>query len=147
MAPKTLFCSAALALALATGCGKEAGRISFTAEGLGSGSMTLKPGEVSFWTDIDMSYEGDAALAYHIELSQGGSKVATALCNPLGSLPVKTGWVESNIGSSHSRRGLGKMPCSATVTSGGATALSVRLAFSKTPAKYTLKQADLVVRQ
>jgi hypothetical protein len=137
----------ALALGALAGCGKEVGRIPFTGEGNGSGSMSLKAGEVSFWTDIDVSYEGDAALAYHIELSQGGSKVATASCNPLGSLPVKTSWVESNVGSSHSRRGMGKMPCSVTLATGGSTAISAKLAFSKTPAKLALKQADLVIKQ
>lgn len=147
MTSKGILCCAATALALVTGCGKDVGRIPFTAEGLGSASVTLKPGDVTFWTDIDFSYEGDAALAYHVELSQGGERVDSATCNPLGNLPVKTGWVESNVGSSHSRRGLAKMACYAKVTTGGATAISARLAFSKTPLKYTLKQADLVLRQ
>ena len=44
-------------------------------------------------------------LKYRIELFHDGTKVDTAECDPLGRLPTKTSWVETNLGSSHSRRG------------------------------------------
>lgn len=134
------------ALALLS-CGKEVGRIPFASEGMASTSVPLSAGEVTFWTDIDLEYTGDAALGYAITLSQGGAKVASAACNPLGNLPVKTGWLESNLGAAHSRRGSGKMTCSANVPTGGATLVTATLAFSRRPATLTLKKADLEIKQ
>jgi hypothetical protein len=62
-------------------------------------------------------------------------------------MSVKTGWVETNIGNSHSRRGNGKMACQATLPAGGPTIINVKLAFSKKPVTVTIKKADLAVRQ
>jgi hypothetical protein len=128
-------------------CGKETGRVPFAAEGTANAPATLKAGNVDFWTDIDMKWEGDAALAYTIELEQGGKSVATATCNPLGAINVKLNWSETNIGGSHSRSGSGKMGCSATLPSGGATNVKATLAFSRKPATLTLSKADLVLKQ
>jgi hypothetical protein len=135
-----------LFLALAA-CGKEAGRVRLPAEGSGAVEVTLNAGEVAFWTDLDIAYEGDASLEYRIEMFQNGSKAGTATCNPLGHLPMKTGWVETNIGSSHSRRGSGKMECSATLASGGPTTVKTTLAFGRKPTTVTLKTADLILKQ
>jgi hypothetical protein len=121
--------------------------VPFTLPGTGTVSMPLSAGEVSFWTDIDLEYTGDADLAYAVELDQGGTKVATATCNPLGRLHVKEMWTETNLGSSHTRRGMGKMDCSVTVPSGGATTVKATLAFGRKPATQTLRKADLVVKQ
>lgn len=128
------------------GCGKELGRVPLSAEGAAETTVTLSAGEVSFWTDLDIEYEGDAVLAYKIDLLQGGKSVATAACDPLGRLPVKTGWVETNLGDSHKRKGSGKMDCKATVPA-GATSAKVTLAFGKKPAKVQLRKADLVLKQ
>lgn len=128
-------------------CGKEIGRVPFTTDGSGTTSATLKAGEVAFWTDIDIEWSGDATVHYDVELQQGGTTVATAKCDPLGNLPAKTSWVETNIGDKHSRRGNGKMTCSANVPSGGATTANVKLVFDKKPATLTLKKADLALRQ
>lgn len=129
------------------GCGKELGRLPFSAPGTGTATMSLAAGEVSFWTDIDLEYTGDAALAYAIELDQGGAKVATASCNPLGRIPVKSSWTEVNLGGNHSRRGSGKMECSANLPSGGSTTVKATLAFARKPASETLRKADLVIKQ
>jgi hypothetical protein len=128
-------------------CGKEAGRVPFAAEGTATTTATLNPGTVDFWTDIEMKWEGDASLAYTVELEQGGKSVATASCNPLGPLTVKLKWGEYNIGSSHSRSGSGKMGCSAMLASGGATNVEATLAFSRKPATLSLSKADLVLKQ
>ena len=109
--------------------------------------MPLSAGEVAFWTDINLEYEGDAALAYQVELDQGGAKVASATCNPLARLSVKESWIETNLGASHSRRGNGKLGCSVTLTAGGPTTVKATLAFSRKPALVTLRKADLVVKQ
>jgi hypothetical protein len=128
-------------------CGKEVGRVPFTTVGIASATAPVGAGDVTFWTDIDMEYEGDAALAYRIDLSQGGAHVASATCDPLGHLPVKTSWVETNLGGSHSRRGTGEMSCNATLPAGGPTLVQVTLAFSRKPASYTLRKADLILKQ
>ncbi len=128
-------------------CGKEVGRVPFTAAGTSSATVPMAAGEVAFWTDIDLAYEGDAALSYQIDLSQGGAKVAATRCDPLGPLPVRESWVETNIGISHSRRGEGKMSCSAMLPAGGPTTVTATLAFSRRPASVTLRKADLVVKE
>lgn len=139
---------ALLAVALSsTGCGKEAGRVPFAAEGAQSATIELAAGEVSFWTDLDIQYDGAAALAYTVTLSQGGAPVATAVCNPLGHLPVKMGWVETNVNGAQSRKGNGKMGCSAKLAAGGPTAVQATLAFAQRPATLTLTKADLVLKQ
>ena len=71
----------------------------------------------------------------------------TAECDPLGRLPTKTSWVETNLGSSHSRRGTGRMTCSAKLAKGGPTIVKTDLAFGKRPEKLTMKKADLVIKQ
>jgi hypothetical protein len=144
MARRLLLVLAAVSL---LSCGKEVGRVPFAAEGTDSTTTTLVAGDVAFWTDIDLAYDGTASLHYEIELSQGGAPVATALCDPLGHMTVKESWVETNLGASHTRRGRGKMNCSATLAAGGATTVKATLAYAHRPVAVTLRKADLVVRQ
>jgi hypothetical protein len=134
-------------VSLLAGCGKEAGRVPFAAEATNAATMALQAGEVSFWTELDIDYEGDAALAYRIDLLQGGSRVATAECQALGAMSIKMGWVETQLGSSRSRRGRGKMTCSAPLAKSGPTVVEATLAFDPRPVRVTLRKADLVVKQ
>ncbi len=136
-----------LALLALVACGKEVGRVPFSGEGSGSTTVTLKAGEVAFWTDIDIDYTGSASLQYTVELEQGGTKVASITCDPLAQLHTKTSWVETNIGDQHSRRGNGKMDCTATLPAGGPTTVNAKLAFGTKPKTITLKKADLALRQ
>lgn len=148
MTTRLLLAAATLVAMLAlTGCGKEAGRVAFANAGANESPMTLAAGEVSFWTDIDVAYEGDATLEYTIDLQQSGASIGKVVCNPLGHMSVKTGWVEKNLGSSHSRSGNGKMDCKVTVAKAGPTTVKATLAFGQKPAKLTLSKADLVVKQ
>jgi hypothetical protein len=135
------------AAGLMAGCGKEAGRTPFAAEGEQTATMELKAGEVALWTDIDLEWEGDGNLSYKVELVQNGTTVASAMCNPLGNLPVKSSWVSTDIGSKHSRRGNGKMPCDTKLAVGGPTTVKSTLAWGRKPASVTMKKADLVVKQ
>jgi hypothetical protein len=135
---------ASLALA---GCGKEAGRVPFSSEASKTATLQLAAGDVAFWTDLDIKYEGNAKLQYRIELLQGGANVASASCDPLGEMNVKVGWVETQWGSSRSRSGSGKMSCSANLAKGGPTDVAATLAFAVRPSKLDLKKADLVVKQ
>jgi hypothetical protein len=132
---------------LCTGCGKEMGRVPFASAGTGSNTVTLKAGEVSFWTDIDIEYDGTTVLTYDVTLSQSGTNVATVSCDPLGQLPVKSSWVETDFNNHHSRRGNGKMTCNATLATGGPTLVTATLSFASKPSKVTLKKADLALRQ
>ena len=134
-------------LLLLPGCGKEAGRVPFAAEGTGKTTATLKAGEVAIWTDIDLEWEGDASLDYQVDFAQGGTKVASAMCTPLGALGVRIAWVETNLGTSHSRRGGGEMRCKVSLPAGGATEITATLAFGRRPTAVKLKKADLVVKQ
>lgn len=147
MLPKNKRIAFVLALAPLLACGKEAGRVPFGAAGTNDATMTLKAGEVDFWTDIDLSWDGAATLDYQVTLEQGGKTVATATCDPFGQLHVKQMWAETNIGSSHSRHGRGKMSCSTSLPSGGPTTVKATLAWGTKPSTETLRKADLVVKQ
>lgn len=131
----------------ATGCGKETARVPFTSEGIQSTTANLSAGEVAFWTDIDLEHKGEAALTYDVELVQNGKTVATTTCDPLARPSVRTGWVETHLDDSHSRRGSGKMACEAKLPSGGPTKINVKLLFSRRPEEMTLRKADLVLKQ
>ena len=135
------------ALLLLAGCGKEVGRIPFAAEGSSRVSAALDAGKVAFWTDVDLDYEGSATLDYQVALIQHGTRVATAACNALGPIRTKLLWVESERGSARSRRGLGRMECSATLPKGGPTTVEASLAFGVRPLAATIRRADLVVKQ
>lgn len=128
-------------------CGKEVGRVRLPAEGSGAVELTLDAGEISFWTDLSIEYEGDASLEYRIDVFQNGSSVGKTVCNPLGRLSVKTGWVETNVGSTHTRRGMGNMSCELKLPSAGPTVVKTTLVFTKKPPNATLRKADLVVKQ
>ena len=147
MIGKLKWALAALTVVGLAACAKEAGRVPFTGEGEAESTLSLQSGEVDFWTDIAIEFEGDAALAYQVELVQAGSVVAKAACNPLGHMSVKMGWVETNLGSSHSRRGNGKMDCAIELDRGGVTTVKARLAFAARPPGLKLSRADLVVKQ
>lgn len=132
---------------LMLGCGKEAGRVPFNGAGQGEATIALGAGEVAFWTDIDLEYQGNAALAYQVELLQNGAPAGRAQCDPLGTLPVKVGWVETQLGDSRSMRGSGKMTCNATLATAGPTTVRARLFVAQRPAAFQLRRADLVVKQ
>ena len=91
--------------------------------------------------------EGDASLEYRIDVFQNGSSVGKTVCNPLGRLSVKTGWVETNVGSSHTRRGMGNMSCELKLPSAGPTVVKTTLVFGKKPPNAALRKADLVIKQ
>ena len=136
-----------LAWMFVAGCGKEVGRIPFTAEGAGETTVTLRAGKAALWTDIDIRYVGDASLTYEVELIESDLVRARAVCDPLGSMSVKIGWVETHLGSKNSRSGQGRMPCDLDVPAAGTYLVRARLAFGNRPGELTLKQADLVVKQ
>ena len=129
------------------GCQKEVDRLSFAAEGTQRKTVQLAPGNVAFWTKLDIKFEGPAALAYRIELSQSGRRVATATCNPLSQLKTKMGWVQIQRYDSYSITGNAEMACEATLPTGGPTAVEATLGFATKPAMLTLTRADLVLKQ
>ncbi|MEI9937649.1 MAG: hypothetical protein WDO69_10560 [Pseudomonadota bacterium] len=128
-------------------CDREVARLTFTSEGTQSATLSLAAGDVAFWTDLDVAYEGSAALGYQVELSQAGHRVATASCDPLGKMSVQLVWVDVERGAFHSRRGEGKMLCAATLPKAGPTLIQATLAFAVHPRTATINRADLVVKQ
>jgi hypothetical protein len=139
-------CLFAAALLL-SGCGKELARVPFSGEGSNTVAATLAAGKVAFWTDLDVEYKGSAALEYRIALMQGGRRVATAVCDPLGRMSTQLAWVEIDRGAAHSRSGNGKMACSATLPKGALTTVEASLEFTARPLSATITKADLVVKQ
>lgn len=142
----TLLVGAGLLLSV-TACGKEEARIPFTAEGPGQATASMKAGDIAFWTDIDVSFEGNAGLVYKIDVVQNNQTVASTTCNPFGQIPVKTTWVETNAGDKHSRSGNGKMACDAKLAAAGDTTIKATLSWSQKPATVAFKKADLVIKQ
>lgn len=132
---------------LLVGCGSEVGRLPLNGEGSGTAVANLKGGEVALWTDIDLDYEGDGTLTYEVTLMQDGKQVAKTTCDPLARLPTRVKWVETNIGSKHSRSGQGKMTCTASVPAAGQTNAKVTLAWASKPQSATIRKADLVLKQ
>lgn len=136
-----------LFLLLLIGCGKEAGRVDFSTEGQGEATVLLNAGEVSFWTDLGIDYDGEAALKYEVMLLQGDKVATTTVCDPLGQLPIKVAWVETDFNDSHSRSGKGKMTCSVDLARGGPTTVRAKLIISHRPPRLVLNRADLILRQ
>src|SRR5688572_28656298 len=88
---------------LAIGCGKEVGRIAFSAPGNATTIATLDGSkDVDFWTELDVEWKGDIVLTYHIDLEQEGQLVSRVVC---GALDVSTELmsVATDIGSKHAR--------------------------------------------
>lgn len=138
--------ASAISLSL-VGCGKELGRVPFSAEGSAEATATLAAGDVDLWTDLVLEYKGDASLEYKVELLQDGKSVASTTCNPLGQINVKVNWIETNLGDSHTRKGSGKMSCTVKLPSGGPTTIKATFAVAHAPTSITVTKADLVVKQ
>ena len=133
--------------ALLSCCGKEAGRLSFSSPGTNTSSLALKAGEVAFWTDLNVHYEGDPPLVYQVELAQGGQTVASAFCDPLVHREIDLGWLSLYNGASHSERGRGKMRCTAKLPASGPTTVQATLLVDPPGTAVTLTKADLVIKQ
>lgn len=135
------------ALCALAACGKEVGRVPLSSVGTAEATIDLSAGDVAFWTDMDLEWQGDASLEYVVTLTQDGQPVATATCHPLGQLRVKGEWTSTNLGDAHTRHGSGKMSCEATVPKAGKTAVQVTLAWKPAPKDSTLRKVDLVLKQ
>lgn len=141
-------CLALVLLALPLlACGRPVGNLPFSGEGTKTTTMPLAAGNVAFWTNLDVAYEGAATLGYRIELSQAGRTVAMVDCDLLENLSLKLGWLATNYGAVHSTVGHAKMQCVASLPTGGPTVVKATLAFGTRPAKANLKHADLVLKQ
>ncbi|HEY0462702.1 MAG TPA: hypothetical protein VGC79_00765 [Polyangiaceae bacterium] len=138
--------SALLVLPLVA-CGRRVGSVPFSSEGTKSTTLPLAAGNVAFWTDLDLAYEGPATLSYQIELRQGGRSVATASCDPLGKKSVELGWINFERAAFRSQRGQGKMLCSATLAKAGPTVAQAALTFGVHPLTASIQRADLVLKQ
>lgn len=136
-----------VAVCALAGCGKEVGRVPLSGVGTAESTVDLKAGDVAFWTDMDLEWEGDGSLEYRVTLSQDGKSVATATCWPLGQLHVKGNWTSTNLGDSHTRHGDGKMSCEATVPKAGKTTVQATLAWKQAPKSATVRKVDLVLKQ
>ncbi len=127
----------------ALGCGKEIGRVPFTAEGTKETHVEAAAKEVVFWSDVDLEWEGAGSAGYDVDLLQNGSKVASTTCDLLARPKVRMSWVETNIGGHHTRRGRGRMDCTVSLPSGGDTLVRAKLRVSNVD----VRSADLVVKQ
>ena len=127
--------------------GTELGRVPFAASRTSSVTLPLKAGEVAFWTDLDIQYEGAPPLVYHVELSQAGAVVGAATCDPLSSMSLKINWLSTSDGVTHLERGHGQMSCTASVPASAPTTILATLEVNRRGGTVALKHADLAIRQ
>ncbi|MET0794225.1 MAG: hypothetical protein ABW061_22070 [Polyangiaceae bacterium] len=138
---------AALSALSLAGCSKELGRVPLSTQATGDTSVQLAPGNVQFWTDLNLIYFGKPSIFYQIELEQGGSTVASAVCDPLAPKPTEWLWREVRVGAYHRVSSLGRMPCNAVVPKAGATTVRVTLAYDRVLRNVAVTKADLIVKQ
>ena len=131
-----------LAVMALAGCGTEVGRVPLSGEGSGTGKAKLQAGEVVFWTDLDVDYEGDLGAAYDVKLTLGGHTLS-ASCDPF-DVNVKTKAVTTSFNGKHSKRYNGKMKCSVTAPSAGEATIETTFKAGG-PAQF--RKADLVIKQ
>lgn len=143
----TVACGAIGACDMSNLFGKEVGRVPFAAEGTGKTTVQLAAGDVALWTDVEVSFEGDASLAYQVTLTQGDKVVASATCDPLADLPTKLNYVRLDLNEKHTRRGQGRMTCEVKVPAAGPTTVEATLAWTHPPASAALKRANLLIKQ
>ena len=95
-------------------CGEEVARASCDPALGGDHDFDLRSTDpVSFWTDLDAAWEGEAQLEYSIEVrDEAGERLAQSRCS---ALEVRTRMRSkiTNIGDAHTRRYLGKLGCPA----------------------------------
>jgi hypothetical protein len=128
-------------------CGKEIGRIALHDEGSGETTVQVTGGKpLALWTSLDAKYTGTLAARYDVELVQDGTVVGKALCNPL-DVSTKISSTETNFGSDRSISWQGKMRCAVTPAKSGAATVRAKLAFDKRPAKLTIGDMSLVVKE
>ena len=133
MKARAIVVALSLVVSLA-GCGKEAGASRSRARGRPAPRSRSTPARSTSGPTSPSSTRATPPSSTRSILKQGGASVGTATCNPLGHMSVKTSWVETNLGGSHSRKGNGKMACSGNLAKGGDTTVKAHLAFGKKPA-------------
>ena len=110
--------------------------------------------EINFWTQLDIKFEGDAALVYAINLIQDDVVVQEIACSPF-NISTKVKSVETTFGNTRSMKYGGKMRCSGTVPSSGPVVITAALiainpadnSIIEMSATVQLKTADLVIKQ
>jgi len=128
------------------GCGKEIGRVPFTAEGAQETKVHVEAGRpLALWTSLNVEYDGDLEAAYDVELRQGDSIIGAARCNPF-DISLKTGATEVRLGAKQSIKYSGKMRCTLSPTASGEATLRAKLDFPAKPASLTVKDLSLVVK-
>jgi hypothetical protein len=130
-----------LAVLLAA-CGTEVGRVPLAGPGSGTAKVTLKAGEVAFWTDLDVEWDGSLGARYDVTLTSGGQTL-TASCNPT-DVTARLNSVRNTTGSKSAFRYEGKMKCDVTAPEGDAV-LTATLSVGNATAMF--KKSDLVVKQ
>jgi hypothetical protein len=123
-------------------CGTEAGRVPLAGPGSGTTKLTLKAGEVAFWTDLDVEWEGSLAARYDVTLASGGQTL-TATCNPT-DVTARLNSTRNTTGNKSAFRYEGKMKCDVTAP-GGDAVLTATLSVGNATAMF--KKSDLVVKQ
>jgi len=130
-----------------TACGKEIGRIALRDEGQGETPVQVTAGKsLALWTSLDVKYTGTLAARYEVELVQNGAVTSKALCNPL-DVSTKISSRTTTFGNDHTTSWQGKMRCEVTPTKSGPATVRAKLALAQRPAKLTIKDISLIVKE
>ena len=137
--------TAAAVISLA-GCGTRVGRIPFSKPGSSSTVLTAKAGELVFWSDLDVAWDGNFQPRYDITVTQVGKVVGTVTCDPL-NVHVRLHSKRTNWGTHHTASQEGKMSCRVTLPASGSTKIKASLRYLSRPKKLTVRRLDLVIKQ
>ncbi|MCI5058690.1 MAG: hypothetical protein MRY83_21440, partial [Flavobacteriales bacterium] len=109
-------------------------------------SINLKKGdEVSVWTDLDISYEGDLRMDYIVLILNGNDTVYSVQALPF-DVNVKMKSVETSLGNKHNMSYEGKMATFPPLPDDGEYVFSSVLR-SSVNETIELRKADLVIRK
>ncbi len=134
-------------LVLASGCGKEIGRVALAGEGEGDTSVTVAANQqLALWTSLDASWDGTWTPSYAVELRDAsGKRVAATTCDPLTpTTRVKS--IETHIGTRWTKSYSGKMQCELVAPSAGTYTVHANLTYAAKPTSLTVRDIGLVVK-
>ena len=141
-----IFAVAITAIISLVGCGTRVGRIPCSKPGSASTVVTAKAGEMVFWSDLDIAWDGNFQPRYDITVTQVGKVVGTVTCDPL-DVHVRLHSKRTNWGAHHTASQEGKMSCRVTLPASGPTKIKASLRYLARPKKLTVHRLDLVIKQ
>lgn len=129
-------------------CGSEIGKIPIKEIGPVSSTQIKIIGDkkITFWTQLDIKYDGNVGMNYFISFLKNGTMVSQAICNPF-NVNIKIKSLITNLNDHHTKHYLGKMSCETSLPESGEYTVNTQLMLLPDSPSPTLTQADLILKQ